>query len=99
MLACKVTPSPSIAAGIPVAIPKSERLTIPEMLKPASVFLLIGFSTVPLNTTSNTTGLVTPCNVRLPANLYFLSPTFLKEVLLKVRVGNFSASKKSALFR
>jgi hypothetical protein len=31
--------------------------------------------------------------------VYFLPSTFLNDVLLKVRVGNFAASKKSGLFR
>src|SRR6266567_730169 len=49
--------------------------------------------------TANVTGLVRPCMVRSPITAYATSPVFLTEVDLKVMVGYFSTSKKSALLR
>src|SRR5450432_705921 len=40
-----------------------------------------------------------PWKVRSPSTLYFLSPAFVKEVLLKVSVPYLAASKKSGLFK
>ena len=65
-LALIITSSLSIVAGAVVAIPKSVRLIIPVTLKPATVFLSIGF-TIVFPTTSNVTGFVIPCNDRSPS--------------------------------
>ena len=67
-------------------------------LKPATGFLLIGFMPIPNTSTGITIDLVTPCRVRSPVTS---RPAFvlLAEVLANPMVGNFSASKKSALFK
>ena len=47
--------------------------------------------------TARTTGLVTPCRVRLPGTVRPL-PFFAMLVLTKVAVGNYTTSKKFAPF-
>src|SRR5579863_291019 len=79
--------------------PKSLRLILPlaempmRVLPQGSLFGAVGPST------SNVTGLVTPCTVRSPVTRYSASPLRSTFVDLNVIWGYFSASKKSALFR
>ena len=49
--------------------------------------------------TAKVTGWVTPCMVSSPVTTFSPAPSETTPVDLKVKVGNFSASKKSALLR
>jgi hypothetical protein len=79
--------------------PKSFLLILPVIEKPAFVFPY-GSLVTPPNSTFNFTFLVTSLIVRSPYRLKVPSiSTFSAFVAMKVISGNFSASKKSALFR
>ena len=79
-------------------MPKAVRLMVVVAEKPACGLWSIP-GTGPVGpSASRTTGLVTPCRVKLPV-IVSLLPLFTTLVLVKVAVGKFATSKKSGLLR
>src|SRR5271165_5362392 len=94
----RLTSSPTTAAGTFAPMPKSVRWIVVEPEKPECCFLSIPVTGPVGPFTSKTTGLVTPCKVRLP-EIDRPPPLLRIPVLTKVAVGNCATSKKFALFR
>src|SRR5215470_4349732 len=91
------TPPPSMFAFH--LTPKSWRFTFVVALAAARVFPQGSFTAALGPSTSSTTSFVTPCMVRSPVILSLPAPADSTFLDLKVRVGNFSTSKKFALRR
>src|SRR5262249_45237085 len=96
------TITPPLSSVLFQLMPQSLRFTVVVAAKPALLphdWPSTLTADEPRNSASNVTDLVTPRMVRSPVILYLFLPLFTIFVLLKDRIGFFSPSKKSELWR
>src|SRR5271154_5623390 len=96
------TSSPTITPPASIALfhvrPKSLRLIFVVAEAPACVLPIIETG-APDDSTSSTTGLVTPCSVKSPVTFHLFGPPASTLVDLNVIVGYLATSRKSGLFK
>jgi len=88
------TSSPRTAEGNLTPMPKSVRLMVVEASKPTCFLWSMPETGAVGPSTVSTTGLVTPCRVRLPATLSVPSAFLLTLEEVKVAEGLVSTPKK-----